>query len=627
MRIIAGILFAVAAAGQAGEDIVLADFEGETYGDWKAEGEAFGKGPARGTLEKQQEVSGYLGKGFVNSYLRGDATQGTLSSPEFKVSRKHLNFLIGGGKHPGETGINLLVEGKAVRSATGPDSEFLRWHSWDVSEFAGKAARIEIVDRHAGGWGHINIDQIVLSDARPKMEDDRAGALARAAASVEEATKKAAGDPLRPVYHFLPPGNWMNDPNGPIFHNGVYHMFYQQNPYGDKWNHMHWGHARSKDLVHWEHLPIALWPSKIKGEDHCFSGCAAVDAQGRLLLLYTSIGGRAPEQWAALSEDDEGRAWKKHVGNPILTLADHGDVKINEWRDPFVFKEAGRWYMVVGGHRAGGKGCIMLYSSEDLLKWKFLGIPFEGKEQNWECPNLFRIGEKWVLIYSPHGLVRYYTGRLDLAGVKFTPEHHGTVDFSGNYYAPNGLEDAGPRRILWGWVKDFPEGKGWNGCLTVPRVLSLDAEGRLLQAPAPELQALRGESRKAAPVELVDSWRLLPDVKGDTLELIVEFEPGDAKEFGVRLRRSEDRARSVTIQCGGGRIDLAGAKAPLEAKGVVQLRVLLDRSVVEVFADGGRTCMTRVVKTQAEDLGVEVFASGGKARLKSLEAWSLKPIR
>ena len=168
-------LFASAAAygkqfaGGGGADIVVADFEGRDYGDWKATGKAFGSGPARGTLPRQMKVTGFQGKGLVNTFLGGDGATGTLTSPALRLERRHINFLIGGGGHPGHTCINLLVGGKVVRTAAGPNrnpggSEALKWHSWDVGAFAGREAVIQIVDRHTGGWGHINIDQITLSD-------------------------------------------------------------------------------------------------------------------------------------------------------------------------------------------------------------------------------------------------------------------------------------------------------------------------------------------------------------------------------------------------------------------------------------------------------------------------------
>ncbi|MDX2677048.1 GH32 C-terminal domain-containing protein [Streptomyces sp. NY05-11A] len=156
---------------------VLADFEGGTYGDWAKTGNAFGTAPAAGTLPNQQEVSGFLGHGLVDTYLNGDSTTGTLTSPEFTVDKKHINFLIGGGNHPAgsanPTAVELLVDGNVVRSTTGQDAEALNWASWDVSDLAGKKARVQIVDDNTGGWGHLNVDHIMLSDtqARPVSQE------------------------------------------------------------------------------------------------------------------------------------------------------------------------------------------------------------------------------------------------------------------------------------------------------------------------------------------------------------------------------------------------------------------------------------------------------------------------
>jgi len=160
------MILLLAIAILAGDDVLLADFEGKDYGAWTATGTAFGSGPARGALPNQMPVGGFAGKGLVNSYLGGDAATGTLSSPPFTIQRKFLNFLIGGGRHPGETGVNLLIDGKVVRSSTGRDSEMLDADGWDVAEFAGKTATLEIVDRATGGWGHINLDQVVQSDVK-----------------------------------------------------------------------------------------------------------------------------------------------------------------------------------------------------------------------------------------------------------------------------------------------------------------------------------------------------------------------------------------------------------------------------------------------------------------------------
>ena len=157
--------------------------------------------------------------------------------------------------------------------------------------------------------------------------------------SIEQSRKIAEKCPYRPKYHFLPKANWMNDPNGPIFYKGEFHLFYQHNPYGEQWGNIHWGHAKSKDLVHWQHLPIALIPNHELGEEHCFSGCC-VNNDGTPSIIYTSIGPeRLPstgaEQWMATSSDDM-ITWQKSPHNPLMTIDIHGDLDIREWRDPYI---------------------------------------------------------------------------------------------------------------------------------------------------------------------------------------------------------------------------------------------------------------------------------------------------
>ena len=169
---------AVVTQAAAQPEILIADFEGTTYGDWTVEGEAFGSGPASGTLPNQMQVSGFEGRGLVNSYHGGDNTTGTLTSPAFTISRRYINFLIGGGKYPGKTCMNLIVDGKVVRTATGPNdqpggSEALAWQSWEVTDLAGQTGQIQIVDHQTGGWGHINVDHIFLSNEKVAAEQTR----------------------------------------------------------------------------------------------------------------------------------------------------------------------------------------------------------------------------------------------------------------------------------------------------------------------------------------------------------------------------------------------------------------------------------------------------------------------
>lgn len=468
---------------------------------------------------------------------------------------------------------------------------------------------------------------LLAADAPPDPERDEA--LRRADASVRAAAERVRNDPDRPVYHVLPPAYWNNDPNGPIFHNGYYHLFYQHNPYGDDWGNMHWGHARSKDLAHWEHLPIALWPSKSRGEEHVFSGCAAVTAGGRVMLLYTSIGKRAPEQWAALPEDDDLIRWRKHPANPLLTEALHGRVKVHEWRDPFAFRAAGRTYLVAGGNlnaSKGGQAVVNVYraDNDDLTRWTYLGVLFHHPDaavKNIECPLFFPLGDRWVLIVSPHGPVQYFVGDLDVAALRFKPRQRGILDH-GDCYAPNGTEDARGRRLLWGWVTGFPKGRGWNGCLTLPRVLTLGPDDTLRQEPAPELAKLHAGPPVEQRFRPTSAGIVSRHVRGDALEIRSDLEPGEAKEVGLRLRRSADGGSGAVIAFDGKQLDVAGRKVPLTlaAGDKLALHVFLDHSVLEVYANG-RVCVSRVIQADRDALGVEVFARGGTA--KEISLWGV----
>ena len=451
---------------------------------------------------------------------------------------------------------------------------------------------------------------------------------------MREAARRVEDDPTRPIFHVLPPAQWINDPNGPLFFNGEYHLFYQHNPYGDEWGHMHWGHVRSKDLAHWEHLPIALWPSKAKGEEHVFSGSAVIGRDGKPMLFYTSIGGRLPEQWAAVPEDDALIKWKKHPANPILTEALHGDVKVHEWRDPFLFREKGRTYMVLGGNlnaSKGGEAVVTVYRAEDdgLTRWTYLGVLFRHPDaggQEHRVPELLPArremgpdrlpGDARAVLRREPGpggdaVPRGASGRPG-SGPFLRPQRHGRPQ---GPTPPLGLGQRLPGRSRLAALPDAPA----------------RAEPRA-RRPAPagaraELQLLRGEHHAEGAVELGAMPHVFDRVRGDTLEIIAEFERGDAGPFGLKVFRSADGKRAVPIGFDGKHLEVAGTKAPLELRPdeALRLHVFLDRSVLEVYANG-RTCVTRVVHPEPDDLGVEAFARGERRRSRASDSWTLGSI-
>lgn len=684
------MLLILALLAAQGDDLLISDFEGKDYGGWTATGAAFGTGPARGTLPNQMPVSGFLGKGLVNSYLGGDGAVGTLVSPAFAIERKSLNFLIGGGNHPGATGIRLFIDGKVVRSATGRDNEHLEWDGWDVSEFAGKTATIEIVDQATGGWGHINVDHIVQSDrslksaaqsrevavegrylhlpvrtGRPKrrVKVVDGGAIVREfeieladrdpqfwapldvgawkgrtlrLETVGPADAKAAldavaqgddlkgADPLyqeaaRPQFHFTSRRGWLNDPNGMVYHQGEYHLFYQHNPYGWGWGNMHWGHAVSRDLVHWEELPIAIYPATFG--DWAFSGSAVVDAANTsgfksgsedvLVGAYTSTG----RGECIVYSNDRGRTWAEYPGNPVVKHAG---------RDPRLLWHAAtkQWVMAVY-HEAGKKQQIAFHTSPDLKAWTFRSV-IDGY---FECPDLFELpvdGDaskaRWVLLAADG---RYVTGSFD--GSEFKPDGGKQALWHGHFYASQSFSNAPDgRRIQIGWARgtDFP-GMPFNQQMNVPVELRLKTtpDGvRMFAAPVKELEALRGPKQTRGPLTVRTGDGPLSGVAAELADLTVSFRPGEAERVVLHVR-----GLPVTYDARKGELSTKGAAAPLAPEdGVLRLRVLVDRGSVEIFGNDGRVVLCAASVLPPSDKSFSLSAQGGSVEVGTFDFWELR---
>ena len=643
-------------------EMVIHDFEGASLGGWKAEGDAFGKGPSGGALPGQMGVSGFLGKGLANSFHGGDKTTGTLTSPVFTLKGNTLSFLMGGGRSE-DVGAELLVEGRRVRLVSGEESEELRWMSWDVRELKGQSVQVRLFDRATGGWGNILFDQLVQGD------EARAEPIPYTALEY----RKSAGyyrERYRPQYHFTPEINWMNDPNGMVYFEGEYHLFYQYNPFGNSWGHMSWGHAVSRDLVHWEHLPLALAE---ENDVMIFSGSAVVDwnntsgfgkaGKPPLIAIYTGHHTKKPLQNQQIAySNDRGRTWTKYAGNPVL------DIGEKDFRDPKVFwhEPTRAWVMVVS---MAEQKRLRFYGSPNLKEWKLLsefGPAGVANKANWECPDLFELpirGEngasRWVLEADMgNGSVaggsggEYFTGEFDGTTFKADSKESQWVDYGRDFYAPVSWADipkADGRRIWIGWMNNWETclnpTKPWRSAMSVPRVLELarvDGKLRMVQTPVVELQSLRGPETRLTGKTL-EGKAMAVGLRGQHLELEIEVDPGTATEVGVRVLKGKDEETTIRYQpmakkltvdrtrSGDVRFDqrFAGAySAPLATTvaGTIKLRVLVDASSVEVFGNQGETALTNLVYPKQDSDGVELFASGGAARVVSCKAWPLRSI-
>lgn len=457
-------------------------------------------------------------------------------------------------------------------------------------------------------------------------------------------------DRYRPRYHFTPPRNWMNDPNGPFQLNGEYHLFYQHNPSGKDWGDIHWGHAKSLDLVHWERLPVALAPSKELGELHCYSGCSVVDGD-EVTLFYTSIGEgernatTGAQQWTARSGDAVG--WSKPDYNPVLTDELHGDLRVTEWRDPYVWKEGGEWNMLLGGI-AEGKGCGLIYRSADLKEWRFGGLFHRGEEGIWECPHIFRFGDQAVVCYSPSGPVGYVSGTFAADGFSEVARR-GIVDYGGwdGFYASTGFVDERGRRVLLGWMpesrgENFPVPLEWTGALALPRLVDLKPNGALAIVPVPELEALRGERLSWADMR-VGSDPFDPGVSSSSFECALDIEApaGGKGELTVSVlvsacgrERTDVRVDfaegTITVDRSASSLFPEVRKSPLvgrfnleDGERAIRLRLFVDQSSIELFA-GDEICITaRIYPSLDDSLGLRLQADG-EVRVADMAFWEMK---
>ena len=468
-------------------------------------------------------------------------------------------------------------------------------------------------------------------------------------------------DIYRPEYHFTPPSNWMNDPNGLVFFDGEYHLFYQYHPHSSVWGPMHWGHAISTDLVHWQHLPIALYPDE---QGMIFSGSAVVDVdntagfgKNALVAIFTYNKDYKESQNLAYSTD-RGRSWTKYADNPVIPHLAHE----RDFRDPKVFWYEDHWVMALA---AGDK--ILFFTSPDLKHWEqsgSFGSGFGSTTGVWEMPDLFKLplgkdGEiRWVLIVGvgnggPVGGsgTQYFIGYFN--GKTFISENHQDTilwaDHGSDYYAPQSWSnEPNGRRIMLGWMSNWQYARevssdGWRGMFSVPRELSLTATAngvRLVHKPIPELEVLRVKGHHWQNRIVQPGENLLAGLTGEAFEIIAEFQvQSSVNSFGLHVRQGgEERttigynSRSQEVFIDRTRSGQSAFKesfaavhsASLEPQnGIVRLHIFMDRCSVEVFANDGIITLSDLIYPSPQSLGLEFFTEDSDVFIKSLDVYSM----
>jgi beta-fructofuranosidase len=487
---------------------------------------------------------------------------------------------------------------------------------------------------------------------------------------------KLLNDKYRPTYHFAIPEGIANpfDPNGAIYWQGRYHLFYIFQPYRPREGHRGdaWAHISSHDLVHWRFHPTALKPGEDDPEVAIYSGNTFLDKQGRPTIIYQGLGAG---NCIARAIDDDLNQWQKSDYNPVIPypeyvqdndqavfrsildkLPEYG--RYDVW-DPHAWLEGDTYYAISGDNDLWPAKQATLWKSTDLDNWDLVGDFFHHGEPEGvlDCPDFFKLDDKWVLVYLGNGL-DYVIG--DFKNEQFYPEKYGTMTWeSGVGYAPESLVDDKGRRIMWAALYDprtrwgeadhFLTKHGWDGVLTLPRILSMDNENNLLMQPVEELKALRSNHIFRNNLTIDNSELIIGGVEGNTLELNFSIRQVNAKEYGIKLLCAPDGSEETSIifdaQKQVIRVDLSKttldkslmqwrysdfnyrqeAKLNLPDTDLLKFHIFIDRSVLEVFVNE-RICLThRIYPTRDDSNGIILISEGGKIEVPKFDAWHIVP--
>lgn len=515
--------------------------------------------------------------------------------------------------------------------------------------------------------GHDVMLDVVIPQSRGSVREAKDDACWRGIV-LADTFDTANREKYRPAFHHTPRYGWMNDPNGMFYKDGRWHLYYQYNPYGSKWQNMTWGHSVSSDLVNWEHLPEAIRPN---GLGSVFSGSCAVDhdntagfGSDAVIALYTSAG--TSQMQSLASSTDDGLTFNIYPSNPVLTLE-------SEARDPKVFwnDSTKEWNMILA-HALDHE--MLIFTSPDMKSWTLqssFGKGLGAQGGVWECPDLFELPvagtdeKKWVLLcnINPDGPfggsgTQYFVGDFDGKTFKADTDAAGNVstkwlDYGKDHYATVTWSDAPDgRRVALGWMSNWQYAADvptmqFRSANTLPREMGLfrapDGEVYASSAPSPELEALRG--KLAAKVKKTTVGRkarsfALPSENGGICEILMDIEASKAKTVNVVFSNSQgekvvmqydpaaatlsfDRTQSGITDFSEG-FPAVTVTPTHEASGRIALRIFVDRSSMEVFGNDGEFVMTNLVFPRTPYTALSVSAEGGNAKVENLRIYSLK---
>lgn len=633
------------------EVIVFEDFESNSYENWTKTGNAFGFAPAEGTLADQQIVTGYFGNRLVNTFFEGDGTTGTLTSPPFQITKPLINMLVGGGNYINKTEVRLLINGEIVRSHRGVNNEKLEFRTWDVKPFIGSQAQIEIVDFETGGWGHINVDHITFENDDNLIEADL----------TIDSNYRHGDDHLRPRYHPMPNTSWANEAYGFMYYDDTYHLFFQKNPNGPDLYYMHWGHLTSPDLVNWKEEKVAIAPDKYPGYDDWgnWSGTSILDYDNTPVLIHTGVNLSRAAIGISYPKDDDLVGWEKFHGNPVIPEAPAG---LMDFRDPYLWKADGTYYMIVGSGKANKAGGAMpLWSSVDMKNWTYKGRLHERFDPNttgffWEMPAFIKMKEPNIYAFVVNALIPEGSGHIARGlywigtweNEIFSPFFSEPKTFEGSKFDHLSPAIGEDKDGLITYIGIIPETRsresqlevGWRQTFSISRVLRLMEDNTLGHYAHPNLCRFRGNQTSVYGRTITTGTQNnLPEFSGNQTEFKFKIKASADAKFTLKVLKSAngeqytshyfdvpqnkviiDRRQSSNQNLWGAYRETDYVFNPEE---IIELHAFIDRSVIELFLDNTVAYSSRAYPLESS-VFVDLEVLQGNVEIIEAHQWERK---